>query len=30
VERAVEVGSIDAIIAPQELRPRIIAAIEQG
>jgi acetyl-CoA carboxylase carboxyltransferase component len=30
VERAVEVGSIDAIISPHELRPRIIAAIEQG
>ena len=28
IHRAVEVGSVDAVIAPHELRPRIIAAIE--
>jgi acetyl-CoA carboxylase carboxyltransferase component len=28
IERAVQVGSVDAIIRPEELRPRIIAAIE--
>ena len=28
IHRAVEVGSVDAVIAPEELRPRIIAAIE--
>ena len=28
IHRAVEVGSVDAVIAPDELRPRIIAAIE--
>ena len=28
IHRAVEVGSVDAVIAPRELRPRIIAAIE--
>ena len=30
IERAVEVGSVDAIIKAAELRPRIIEAIEQG
>jgi len=28
IHRAVEVGSVDAVIDPSELRPRIIAAIE--
>ena len=28
IHRAVAVGSVDAVIAPHELRPRIIAAIE--
>jgi hypothetical protein len=30
IERAVQVGSVDAIIAPSELRPRIIEAIAKG
>jgi acetyl-CoA carboxylase carboxyltransferase component len=30
IQRAVEVGSVDAIIGPEELRPQIIAAIERG
>jgi acetyl/propionyl-CoA carboxylase alpha subunit/acetyl-CoA carboxylase carboxyltransferase component len=30
IERAVEVGSVDAIISAAELRPRIIEAIEHG
>jgi acetyl/propionyl-CoA carboxylase alpha subunit/acetyl-CoA carboxylase carboxyltransferase component len=30
IQRAVEVGSVDAIIRPQALRPEIIAAIENG
>lgn len=30
IQRAVEVGSVDAIISAAELRPRIIDAIEQG
>lgn len=30
VERAVEVGSLDAVIAPEELRPAIIARLEAG
>lgn len=30
IQRAVEVGSVDAIIAPERLRPEIIAAIERG
>jgi acetyl-CoA carboxylase carboxyltransferase component len=30
IQRAVEVGSVDAIISVAELRPRIIAAIERG
>ncbi|GAA4407366.1 biotin carboxylase N-terminal domain-containing protein [Fodinibacter luteus] len=28
IHRAVQVGSVDAVIAPEEVRPRIIAAIE--
>ena len=30
IHRAVSVGSVDAVISAQELRPRIIAAIEAG
>jgi hypothetical protein len=30
IQRAVEVGSVDGIIAPERLRPEIIAAIERG
>src|SRR5262249_3938416 len=30
IQRAVEVGSVDAIIRPEQLRPQIIAAIEHG
>jgi hypothetical protein len=30
IERAVEVGSVDAIISPQRLRPELIAAVERG
>ncbi|UVS80360.1 carboxyl transferase domain-containing protein [Actinokineospora sp. UTMC 2448] len=30
IQRAVEVGSVDAIITAAELRPRVIAAIEEG
>jgi acetyl-CoA carboxylase carboxyltransferase component len=30
IQRAQRVGSVDAIIRPEELRPRIIAAIERG
>ncbi|TDD80580.1 carboxyl transferase domain-containing protein [Actinomadura rubrisoli] len=30
IQRAVEVGSVDAIISAAELRPRIIRAIEEG
>jgi hypothetical protein len=30
IRRAVEVGSVDAIISADELRPRIIEAIEHG
>jgi hypothetical protein len=30
IQRAVEVGSVDAIIRPEELRPQIVAAIERG
>jgi acetyl-CoA carboxylase carboxyltransferase component len=30
IQRAVEVGSVDAVIAPHEVRPRIIAVLEQG
>ncbi|HEY1917695.1 MAG TPA: carboxyl transferase domain-containing protein [Streptosporangiaceae bacterium] len=29
IHRAVEVGSVDAVIGPHELRPRIIAALEK-
>ncbi len=30
IQRAVQVGSVDAIIRPEQLRPEIIAAIERG
>ncbi|MEV4826356.1 biotin carboxylase N-terminal domain-containing protein [Micromonospora sp. NPDC049274] len=30
IQRAVEVGSVDAIVSTAELRPRLIEAIEQG
>ncbi|WP_425502275.1 carboxyl transferase domain-containing protein [Phytoactinopolyspora limicola] len=30
IQRAQQVGSVDAIIPPTELRPRIIAAVERG
>jgi acetyl-CoA carboxylase carboxyltransferase component len=30
IQRAVTVGSVDAVIAPHELRPRIVAAVEAG
>jgi acetyl/propionyl-CoA carboxylase alpha subunit/acetyl-CoA carboxylase carboxyltransferase component len=30
IHRAVSVGSVDAVISPHELRPRIIAALEAG
>ena len=30
IHRAVEVGSVDAVIAAAELRPKIIAALEKG
>ncbi|HTJ32570.1 MAG TPA: carboxyl transferase domain-containing protein [Dactylosporangium sp.] len=30
IQRAVEVGSVDAIVRPESLRPDIIAAIERG
>ena len=30
IQRAVEVGSVDAIISAAELRPRVIDAIERG
>ncbi|MFF5214546.1 biotin carboxylase N-terminal domain-containing protein [Micromonospora sp. NPDC000442] len=30
IQRAVEVGSVDAIIRPEELRPQLIAAVERG
>ncbi|WP_420813868.1 carboxyl transferase domain-containing protein [Phytoactinopolyspora endophytica] len=30
IERAQRVGSVDAIIRPEELRPQIIAAVERG
>ncbi len=30
IQRAVQVGSVDAIVRPEELRPQIIAAIERG
>ena len=30
IHRAVEVGSVDAVISASELRPRVIAAVEAG
>jgi hypothetical protein len=30
IQRAIEVGSVDSIISPAELRPRIIEAIEHS
>jgi len=30
IHRAVTVGSVDAVITPEELRPQIIAAVERG
>jgi acetyl-CoA carboxylase carboxyltransferase component len=30
IERAVKMGSVDAIISPRELRPRLVAAVERG
>jgi acetyl-CoA carboxylase carboxyltransferase component len=30
IERARQVGSVDAIIPPQQLRPQLIAAVEHG
>jgi len=30
IERAVQVGSVDAIISARELRPRLVAAVERG
>ena len=30
IQRAVEVGSVDAVIRPDELRPQLIAAVERG
>ncbi len=30
IQRAVEVGSVDAIIRPEELRPQLVAAVERG
>jgi acetyl-CoA carboxylase carboxyltransferase component len=30
IQRAVTVGSVDAVVAPHEIRPRIIAAVEEG
>jgi acetyl/propionyl-CoA carboxylase alpha subunit/acetyl-CoA carboxylase carboxyltransferase component len=30
IQRAVQVGSVDAVIRPEELRPQLIAAIERG
>jgi len=30
IQRAVQVGSVDAIVRPEELRPQIIAAVERG
>jgi acetyl/propionyl-CoA carboxylase alpha subunit/acetyl-CoA carboxylase carboxyltransferase component len=30
IHRAVSVGSVDAVISPHELRPRIVAALETG
>ncbi|MEO6145258.1 MAG: carboxyl transferase domain-containing protein, partial [Dermatophilaceae bacterium] len=30
IERAVKVGSVDAVISARELRPRLVAAVERG
>jgi hypothetical protein len=30
IERALEVGSVDRIIAPGELRPYLVDAVERG
>jgi hypothetical protein len=30
IQRAQRVGSVDAIVRPEELRPQIIAAVERG
>lgn len=30
IHRAVEVGSVDAVIQPAELRPRLVGAVEEG
>ena len=30
IERAVQVGSVDALISPGELRPRLVEAVERG
>jgi hypothetical protein len=30
IQRAQQVGSVDSIIRPDELRPQIIAAVERG
>jgi acetyl-CoA carboxylase carboxyltransferase component len=30
IQRAVAVGSVDAVIQPEELRPQLIAALEAG
>ncbi|MDX6231604.1 MAG: hypothetical protein QOH68_555, partial [Nocardioidaceae bacterium] len=30
IARAVEVGSVDAVIGAHELRPRLIEAVERG
>jgi hypothetical protein len=30
IQRAVEVGSVDAVIPPESLRPELIAAVERG
>jgi acetyl-CoA carboxylase carboxyltransferase component len=30
IDRAVKVGSVDAVIAPHELRPKLIEAVETG
>ena len=30
IERALRVGSVDAIVAPQDLRPWVVAALERG
>jgi len=30
IERAVKVGSVDAVISARELRPRLVASVEEG